>query len=165
MPEISVGMVFAFLIAIILIGSILAFGLGPLSNLFQFGSQAQLYNEVKKIEQEAEWLFDQSWGSQQEYQIAVPSGSKLCFVNPDFPNASSWGATSWKNWPPEDIMINLTRDPYSEYYRSNVWIWRGTGKWEGYKTPNLKPDKNFCVEGSRTLWLINKGEYVEISAE
>ncbi|MEM5798258.1 MAG: hypothetical protein QW703_01695 [Candidatus Aenigmatarchaeota archaeon] len=164
MPQISAEMVFAFLIAVILIGSILAFGIGPISDILGFGKRAQVYNEVKNIEKEVGWVFQQSKGSQKQIQIVLPAGAKLCFIDPDFPNASSWGAATWKNWPPEPLMINLTQDQYSEYYRSNVWIYLGPGDWEGYKIAYLRPEQNnFCTTGSRQAWLVNAGQYVLIA--
>jgi hypothetical protein len=164
----QVSLIFTFIFAIVMIGLIIAFAIGPISNMFGLSAQAQVYKAVKDIEKLTEEIYYQSLGTSRTYTLTIPGGTKICFIDPNNPDRKIYSANEkWKWWDPDPVVINyMIKDPASQYYQSNVWLYYKEGIGEGYKIARLKTsqtNQNFCAIGGKELFLQNKGPYVEIS--
>jgi len=170
---VSVGMIFTLIIALIMIGAILVFGLPQISAIFGLGGQAQLQKAVKDLEYIVEEVYNLAEYSSRTFKLNIPSGAKICFVDPDNPGPTFYVETKkWMWWNPDRLVIeHMINNPNSPYYRSTVWIYSKEGEiGEGYNIPALRPaciypDQpcNFCVTRGKELYLENRGLTVEVS--
>ncbi len=159
------SLIFTFIFAIVMIGLIIAFAIGPISDMFGLSAQAQVYRAIKDIEKLTEEIYYQGLDASRTYKLTIPRGTKICFVDPDNPGKQIYTAAErWKWWDPDQIVINyMITDPASQYYQSNVWYYYEEGIGEGYKIARLRPEQNFCAIGGKELFLQNRGVWVQIS--
>lgn len=158
------GMVFAIIFTLIVVGFILAVGVGQIQSFFCLGSNAQTNKAVNDIETLTEELFVLAKGSSKNYPISLPADAKVCFINITNPSAHPYTDSS-KTWNPSRIILeSVLRNPSSSSYGSNVWIYRcGDAVGSGYKMDYLSPSKSFCATGGDKLYLENRGKSVDIS--
>ena len=161
---VQIGMVFAIIFTVILIGFILAVGMNQIRDFFCIGSNAQTNKAVKDLESLIGEVFLLAKGSSKTYLLNMPSDAKLCFINETNPGPHPYTDPT-KTWNPDKLVLdNILLDPNSNYFGSNLWIYRcGTPLGEGYKIKYLSPSKSFCSIRGHKLFLENKGAWVDIS--
>ena len=159
------GMVFAIIFALILVGFVLAFGVGQIQSFFCLGSNAQTNKAVQDIESYVEEVSVLARGSARTYTISLPSDSKICFVNKNNPSVEPGWPRPELYWnPPQIILENFLQNPQSPSYQSNLWIYScGRELGEGYKISFLSPTKSFCAGSGQKVYIENKGLSVDIS--
>lgn len=157
-------MAFAIIFAIIIVGIIVAVGFTQIQQFFCFGSVAQTDKAVKDIESLADEVFVLSEGSSKTYLLALPSDSKLCFINRTHPDVTPY-LDPGKTWNPDPLVISqMLRNPSSPSYQAPLWIYRcGDSFGQGYKMRYLSPSRSFCSRHGDQLVLENKGRTVDIS--
>ncbi len=157
-------MVFAMIFTIIMIGAILALGMGQIQDFFCFGSNAQTNKAINDVESLAEEVFLLSKGSSKTYELPIPADTKLCFLNPESPEKVVPYTDTSMTWNPDRIVQELLTDPLSPYRGSNLWIrYCGSTAGEGYTIEYLRPSKSFCAVQGVTLFFENSGPSVDIS--
>jgi len=157
------GMVFAIIFTVIIIGFVLAIGIGQIQDFFCLGSNAQTNKAVMDIESVVEEVYVLARGSSKTYTLSLPADSKICFVAED-PSPHPYLDTT-KTWNPDKIILDeVFRNPNSPQYGSNLWIYHcGTPIGEGYKMKYLSPSKSFCAVSGRSIYIENAGAEVDIS--
>ena len=177
---VSVGMIFTLIIALIMIGAIFAFGLPQISSIFGLGGQAQLQKAVKDLEYTVGEVYNLASYSSRTFKVSIPSGTRLCFIDPVDPGARVYSTQNkWMWWDPDQFVIDqMINNPNSPYYQSSLWIYSSDEEiGEGYDIPALRPAEcnppgisqqqrqpcSFCVVGGEELYLENKGLWVEAS--
>lgn len=170
---VSVGMIFTLIVALIMIGAILAFGLPQIATMLGLGGQAQLQKAVKDLEYIVDEVYNLAEYSSRTFKLNIPAGSRLCFIDPDRPDPTFYTETKrWMWWNPERLVTDyMIKNPNSPYYGSTLWIYSKEGEiGEGYNIPALRPactypDQpcNFCAVGGKELYLENRGLTVEVS--
>jgi hypothetical protein len=162
--EVNVGMVFAMIFVLIIIGFILAVGLDQILVLFDVGGQAQMTKAVKDLEKITEEVYLYSEGSSKTYMLSIPSSSRLCFVNKEDPGPQTYTEPERTWFPDKMVLEQFLKNPESQYYGSNIWMYKqGDEFGEGYEISHLSPAKSFCTRGGTKLFLVNKGYSVDIS--
>lgn len=154
----NAGMVFALIFTVIVIGLVLVFGLGQMGSLFCMSSDAQVGKSMTDLETVASEVYNLAEGSSRVFRISLPGDSKLCFVDPEGTGIQLYtAADSWKNWVPDPVYESIIQEK-----GYNIWYEMCSGK--GGKTLSyVKVPKNFCVIGGKSIYLENKGLWVEIS--
>jgi len=172
--ETNVGMVFVIIFTIITIAFLLTFGIERIGSIFDIGSRAKVQKAVDDLKKTVNEVYEMAEGSSREYQLHIPKSSKVCFINPENPEKKLYyGSLSWKSWNPKSIVISsMIKNPNDPYYFSNIWIYYDADSiGEGYKIKHLYPrpegdgNGNFCAVSGVTLYIENKGTYVEISVK
>ncbi|MBL7160864.1 MAG: hypothetical protein ISS93_03385 [Candidatus Aenigmarchaeota archaeon] len=160
----NVGMAFAVIFTLIIIGFVLAVGMEQIQSFFCIGSDAQANKAVKDIEKVVEEVFLLAKGSGKTYHVAIPSGVKICFINRKNPDPHPYTDRSL-TWDPDPIILeHFLRNPNSPQYGSNTWIYYcGKELGEGYKIKYLSPSKSFCVTTGRDLYIEQAGSSADIS--
>lgn len=156
----NVGMVFAMIFAIIVIAFVLAFGTGVITNMFCIGNVATIDNSVKNLETAVENVYLLAEGSTDIYNLKIPKGSKVCFIDPEHPEINPAGG-----WLPDIETRNMTinRIRSGSY---NMWINYNCGTQNPYyKIEHLSVTSNFCLDGTSNLYLENQGLLVGISKQ
>lgn len=160
----QIGMVFAIIFTLILIGFLFAVGFNQIQSFFCIGSNAQTNKAVKDIEAFVDEVFILAKGSGKSYPLSLPSDAKLCFINKTNPGPHPYQDTT-KTWNPDSLIIEqFLQNPDSPDYGSNLWIYRcGSPLGEGYTMRFLSSSKSFCALSGTTLFLENTGATVDIS--
>ncbi|MBI4021125.1 MAG: hypothetical protein HY369_02695 [Candidatus Aenigmarchaeota archaeon] len=157
------GLVFAIIFTIIVVGVVVALGMGQIQSFFCVGSNAQTNKAVADIEDIVDEVFVLAKGSAKTYRLALPSDGKVCFVNSTSPGVQPYTDTT-QTWNPDPLILeHVFQNPASPGYGSNVWIHycdRPLG--EGYQMKFLAPSKSFCAVSGRTVTIENKGKTVDI---
>jgi len=171
--ETNVGMVFVIIFTVITMVFLFAFGMQRVGSIFDIGSTAKVQRAVDDLEKTVNEVYEMAEGSSKTVQLQIPKTTKICFIDPKNPEKRIYSSSDWKNWDPETMVINsMIKNPNDPNYLSNVWIYykkESTG--EGYKIRHLYPrpeggsNGNFCAIDGATLYLENKGTYVEISVQ
>ena len=157
----QVGMVFALIFAIIMIGFIFIFGLPQIGSLISIGTQAQVNKMIKDIDSKVDDLYwNANYGSSEIIQITLPSDVRFCFIDPTSIETlkNEYYTQEWRTWRQDDaIKVMIVNEGY------NLWYYKDDEQ-NGYKVNRLKPDgRNFCVMSGMELYMENKGSYVGIS--
>jgi len=148
----NAGMVFVIIFAIVVMGLVLVFGANQIINIFCFANDAQTSKTIKDLKTEVDNLYILSEGSSKLFDLLIPSDAEFCFVNPSSPEANPM-----KGWKPDPVVLSfITENDY------NLWYTHCSGK-NGYNIAHLMPPENFCVKSGTTLYMENKGMYVEIT--
>jgi len=154
----NVGLVFGMIFTVIIIGFVIAYGTGMIGDIFCLTGSAETHKALIDIESMAEEVYNYGFGSSRVYSLALPSGSKICFVDTDDPSTQVYPIRAY-NWVPteaqEIIISNLSR---------NIWYKDCNGA--DYTTiERLQPAdlKSFCAPGGTELYFENAGSIVEIS--
>jgi len=157
-------MFFAIIFTVIIIGFVIAVGIGQIQDFFCIGSDAQTNTAVKNVEVLVDEMFILAKGSAKTYKLSLPSESRICFVNITNPDPHPYQDVS-KTWNPDKIIIDeILKNPNSPQFGSNLWIYRCDSKvGEGYKMKYLTPSKSFCAVGNDEILIENKGSFVDIS--
>ena len=74
MKGMDTSMVFAIIFAIIVIGLLLAFGLGQVSGIFCFNGVAQVDKSMKDLGNAVDNIYNMAEGNSQMFTVSVPSG-------------------------------------------------------------------------------------------
>ncbi len=158
----QVGMVFALIFAVILIGFVLAIGVPQLGALTSVGSQAQVQKAIHDIEDVVDNVYwNGAYGSSDILELALPSGTRVCFIDTDNPSTASY-MEEWKRWK-SDPAINAIIQ--AEENRFNLWYFYGSDQ-NGYKVSHMKLDvnsDNFCAIGGVGIYFENKRDHVAVS--
>lgn len=150
----NVGMVFAIVFAIIVMGLILAFGTDQIRSIFCLSSDAQTGKAIQDLKTNVETVYTQAMGSTYTFTLKLPGDAKFCFINASDPKRNIAG-----DWNPDPVYQTMIREEgYSLWYYTYCW---GNNVY-GDKIPHLFPDENFCATSGAKLYLHNKGLYVEI---
>ena len=155
------GMAFAIIFALIMIGMILVFGIGQIGNIFCLSSDAQVASSIKDLDSMVDQVYALSEGSSRLYDLALPGDARFCFVNttsPEIPAAYT-EEQSRHDWKPDPVYsAEINESGY------NLWYQQCSG-WYGYAFKNLRVQngKSFCVDSGDSLYLVNKGRFVEVS--
>ncbi len=150
----NVGLIFGIIFAAIVIGFLLMFGMGSVTDLFNISGNAQLGQQVVNLQSKVESTFNLAYGSVQEFKFVLPPGvKKICFVDPDNPFSNPDG--SWES--------NKFLDTYISRYSYNLLVFKGDDLPEGYVIKKLKPNQNFCMTKTRKITLKNLGSVVEVT--
>jgi len=149
----NVGMVFAIIFAVIVMGVVLIFGSQQIVNIICLGNEAQTGKAIKDLETSVKNLYGQAQGSTNVFDLNLPSDSRFCFINSSDPSARP-GA----DWNPDPVIQTMIKN--NGY---NLWYSHCTGK-SGYVINHLMipSNKNFCVKSGSELYLENKGFWVSI---
>lgn len=154
----NAGMVFALIFTVIVIGLVLVFGMGQIGSLFCMSSDAQAGKVISDLEDVSFEVYNLAEGSSRVYQVSLPSDARLCFVDPESPGTQLYpSGESWKNWVADPVYQSMIQE--NGY---NLWYEICSGK-GGTRLQYLRVTQNFCVEGSREVYLENRGLWVEIS--
>ena len=155
----NVGMVFAMIFALIMIAMILVFGIGGIGNIFCLSSDAQVASTIKDLESMVEQTYVLSEGSSRVFDLVLPGDAKFCFVNTEDPGEPGAYLNPEHDWVPEEAYSTIIRER-----GYNLWYTQCSGR-DGYKLEHLgvRDAKSFCVAGGDSLYLLNKGLYVEVS--
>ncbi len=154
----NAGMVFGLIFTIIVIALVLIFGLGQMGNMFCMSSDAQAGKAMADLETVASEVYNLAEGSSRSFRVILPGDAKLCFVDPENPGTQLYtAADSWKNWVPDPVYEGIIREK-----GYNLWYEICSGK-GGKAIGSLRVPKSFCVTGGKTVYLENKGLWVEIS--
>jgi hypothetical protein len=162
MKALSVGMVFALIFTIIVIGLLLTFGMDSIIRFFCFANDAQTTSVIKKLEIAVDSLYEKSEGSSLLFKLKLPSNAKLCFVNASNPS-SRFHTDPVKTWNPDITIQDMIKE--NGY---NLWFFHCSGQ-SGYKitcknSPQcFQPSDNFCATSGSELYLVNKGEWIEVT--
>jgi hypothetical protein len=154
----NVGVVFGMIFTVIVVLFLLVFGLGQLTDFFCLSSDAQVQKAIRDVENRVEQVYNLAEGSSMTLDLNLPSDLKFCFIDPLNPGPQDYSPQTWKNWYPDDVYITLIQD-------NNYTLWyTGCSGQNGYRIKNLKPKNNesFCIKPGVELYLVNKGQYVEI---
>lgn len=162
----QVGMVFAMIITIVIIGLVLVFGFQQIQSFFCLGSIAQTNKMVADVEALTEELFVLSKGSAKTYRVSLPADGTVCFINETHPGPHPYEDTRL-TWNPDRLILEqFLQNPDSASYGSNVWIHRcGDALGQGHSIDFLSPSKSFCAPSGEELFLENKGSSVDISVK
>lgn len=155
----NVGMVFAIIFAMIMIAMILVFGIGQIGNVFCLSSDAQVAGSIRDLEAMVEEVYVMSEGSSRVFDVRLPGGSQLCFVDPQDPGTNQFaGQEAVHNWIADPAYEAIIED-----YGYNLWYTQCSGK-SGYQFEHLQVSGrgSFCVDGGDSLYLANRGRYVEV---
>lgn len=148
----NVGMVFAVIFAIVVMGLVLIFGVDQIINIFCFANEAQTIKAIRDLETEVNNLYVLAEGASKQFDLRIPGDAEFCFVNPSSP-----GANLLKGWEPDPVVVSLiTENGY------NLWYTHCTGQ-NGHNIAYLSPSDNFCMKSGVILYLENKGTYVDIT--
>ena len=78
----QVGMVFALIFTIILIGFVLIVGIPQLGAFASVGSHAQVIKMIHDIDERVESVYyNAGYGSSETITLSLPSGSRICFID------------------------------------------------------------------------------------
>lgn len=159
----NVGMIFAIIFTIVIIGAILALGLTQLQDFFCLGSTAQTNKAVNDVETLVDEVFILAKGSGKSFEMALPQDSTICFVNPDNPAPHPYLDTTL-TWNPDQVVLEgILNDPSSTQYGSNLWVYScGNALGEGLKMDHVIPSKSFCAPSGTTIFIENVGGSVDI---
>ena len=125
----NVGMVFAVIFAVVVVGLVLVFGMEQIINIFCFGSDAQAMSAIKNLENEVDNLYVLAEGASKRYDLGIPADAEFCFIDP----SKADQANILKGWEPDPVFVSLIRE--NSY---NIWYTSCSGK-NGYKVPYLLP--------------------------
>ena len=152
----NVGMVFAIIFAIILMAAILVFGIGQIGNVFCLSSDAQVASAIKDLEVMVEEVYVLSEGSSRVFDLRIPGGAELCFVNTSNPG-TQYSRDRLHDWIADPVYQAVIQE-----YGYNLWYTQCSGK-NGYTFEHLRvsDEGSFCVKSGDSLFLTNKGRFVE----
>jgi hypothetical protein len=149
----NVGMIFALLAALLLIGFLLAFGLGAIGGLFSVNEQGQVQKAVKDLEAVVGELYYRTPGNSQVVDLMLPGSASVCFVNS---SESRVYSERWKSWTPsQDIRAVLEVEGY------NVWYYWSGGN-GGYRMAHLEAPDSFCAVSGTRVYLESRGLTVSV---
>ncbi|MEE9323143.1 MAG: hypothetical protein V3U72_01230 [Candidatus Aenigmarchaeota archaeon] len=150
----NVGFVFGIILAIIIIGFLLFFGIKYIGEWSEMACESQMGQQITNLKNAVKSTLALSQGGSQELRITIPSCfEKICFVDPDHPEDYPPGG-----WEPEThVRIIVVNE------KNSVVICRPSGVVEGYKIDKFKPYVNFCMTSTKTVILRNTGTLVEIT--
>lgn len=154
----NVGLVFGIIFTVIVMGLLLVFGTGIISDMLGLGSQAQVQKSIKDIENQVKNLVTLSRGSTLPYKVAIPQNTKICFVNSTDPSHRYYAKNS-RNWDPEKWeQDSILSNGY------NIWYYLGTPAGYSYSISKLYvyQGNSFCVTTNDNLFFSNKGGVVEV---
>ena len=150
----NVGLVFGIIFALFLITMVLVFGTGVITDVFSFGSEAQVQKAIKNLEREVEELYYMARDSSINYRMNIPGSYRVCFVNLSFPEKKKYYPNPENTWNPG----------YTTVYRIdskgyNIWYYKGKDdeKGNGYRVPYLSVPESFCATKNTKLYLVNHG--------
>ena len=154
----NVGMVFAMIFTLLVIGFLLIFGSGQISKMFGLSYEAQVQKTIKDIEKKVQDLYTLSEGSTLPYNLALPQGTKICFVNPEDPSPRFY-SDPVETWDPDRWEQDMIK---SKGY--NIWYYLpNSDAGYGYTINHLRPARDsFCSKFGRRVFFINTGLWVEV---
>ena len=154
----QVGMIFALVFAVIMIGLIFVFALPMIGDLMNVGGQAQINKMIKDIETKIDNLYwNAGYGSSEVLKISLPADTRICFINPDDLSNAIY-KEKWRIWSQDEAIKVMIRN--EEY---NLWYYYGEDQ-NGYKVNHLLVSgKNFCTISGTEIYLENTGKQVSVS--
>ena len=153
------SMTFALILTVVIIGFVLAFGMGQVGDLFCMSGDAQVGKAISDLEAISSEVYNLAEGSSRVFRVSLSGDYKLCFVNKDSPGIQLYpSAESWKNWQADPVFESMIK---SKGY--NIWYKMCSGQ-GGKAVPYIKVEKSFCASGGNDIYLENKGLWVEASA-
>jgi hypothetical protein len=156
----NVTMVFGIILAIIIVGFMLAVGGSQIRSIFCVSADAQVQKAIVDLEAMVEDVYwNTGEGSSRLFEVRLPGDSKLCFVDPSDPGPQIYGTYTWRNWNPDSILSELIK---GRGY--NMWFFQCGGE-QGRTVKYLKVERNFCIIGGKRLYLENEGDSVSIDTE
>ena len=148
----DVSMVFMIIFAVVVVGLVLTVGVGQITNIFCYASDAQAAKALKSLESESDNLYVLAEGSGKRFDLGIPADAEFCFVNPSSP-----GANIIKGWNPDPVVVSMITES-----RYNIWYRHCSGQ-NGYKIAYLLPSQNFCVRSGSDVYLENRGTHVDVT--
>jgi len=147
----NIGMVFAIIFAVIVLGFVIVFGWQQIVNIMCLGNEAQTGKAIKDLETSAQSLYGKALGSSSVFKLAIPGDSKFCFINSSNPRSNPGGG-----WRPDPVIERMI-----ENNGYNLWYSHCSGQ-SGYEINHLLVSENFCVRSGAELYLENIGSGVSI---
>lgn len=152
MKAMSVGMIFGIIFTIIVISLLLVFGNRAISFIFCYSSDAQVSRTILSLESTVDDLYTLTEGNSNVFNLNIPGGTLVCFVNPNDPSPNLRG-----DWNPDPVYQTIiSEDGYT------IWYEHCSGK-SGRVIEYLLPKENFCAGPGTGIYLENKGTWVEAS--
>ena len=161
----SIDTVFVFILAIVVIGFILVFGVNILGPFLGTSSDAQLIVEMDRLDVDIckssgeECRGGCYWncpeGSGTEVDFTVPGGiNRVCFFDPQEPGPNPAG-----NWEGDFLVEKVIKTKGYNIVPFKESIYQDLAR----KIPKLKPTENFCIgSGEHKLWVTNLGDRLDI---
>lgn len=151
----QVSAIFGIIFALIVMGFVMIFGTGIFQDMMCVGNNGQVTKAYKDLEAVVDQVQALDDGSTKSFRMGIPTGSRICFVDPADPSHNITG-----DWFPDPNLL-IEEEIMDNGY--NTWIEYGCGpSTDGFRMQYLVTDKNFCtISGDRVL-LTNIGVQVRV---
>jgi len=160
MKAMSVGMIFAIIFAIFVMGLILVFGSSAITDLFCMGNDAQVQKSINDLQNLIDELYILPSGSGDFFTFNIPKYSKICLVNSSDPKPVAY-PNQFKNWEPDPVYQKIIKEK-----GYNIWFHQCSGQFGGKIEHIFIPsDRNFCAIPGTEIYLQNAGRWVTIAED
>jgi hypothetical protein len=151
----DVSLIFGIIFTIILISVVLVFGGEQIASLFDLSGEAQVIKSIGNLESKVDEMYRLAENSGEEFRLSFSKDYKLCFFNSSNPQrhlSAGWDLDS-------TVLYKINQSRY------NMWYFKGnsaTGTGKAIPYMQIPTSKNFCSSGGSNVYIVNRGDFVEV---
>ena len=152
----DVSLIFGIIFTIIVISVVLVFGGEQIANLFGLSGEAQIIKSIGNLQSKVDEIYRLAENSGEDFKLTFSKDYKLCFFSPSNPQRRL--SAGWN--PDSTVLYRINQSGYNIWYFKGSDSASGTGKSIPYMS--IPSTKNFCSTGGSEVYIVNRGNFVEV---